>query len=77
MGNKSVRSLLVHAAGLYMRYCRPDSALREWTLRIEERRGRAKSRVALARKLAVIMLAIWKSGVNFEQQPCRAIVQKS
>lgn len=66
MGNKSVRSLLVHAAGLYLRHCKPDSGLREWALRIEQRRGRLPSRVALARKLAVIMVTIWKSGGHFE-----------
>jgi transposase len=66
MGNKSVRSLLVHAAGLHLRHCRPDSAIRDWALRIEERRGRLPSRVALARKLSVIMLAIWKGGGHFE-----------
>jgi transposase len=66
MGNKSVRSLLVHAAALHLRHCRPDSAIRDWALRIEERRGRLPSRVALARKLSVIMLAIWKNGSHFE-----------
>lgn len=71
MGNKSVRSLLVHAAALYLTHCTPDSPLRNWTLRIEERRGRAPSRVALARKLAVVMLAIWKSGGQFE--PTRGV----
>jgi transposase len=66
MGNKSVRSLLVHAACLHLIYCNSDSALRDWTFRIEERRGRAPSRVALARKLAVVMLAIWKNGDKFQ-----------
>lgn len=70
MGNKAVRSLLVHAAGLYLVWEKRDSALRDWTLRIESRRGRAPSRVALARKLAVIMLAIWKSGGHFQPQEC-------
>lgn len=65
MGNKTVRSLLVHAAGLYLRLEKVDSALRDWTLRLEQRRGRAPSRVALARKLAVIMLTIWKKGDHF------------
>lgn len=65
MGNKSVRSLLVHAAGLYLHLEKGRSGLRDWTLRIEQRRGRAPSRVALARKLAVIMLAIWKGGGHF------------
>lgn len=66
MGNKSVRSLLVHAAAMHLLYGKRDSALHDWTLRIERRRGRAPSRVALARKLAVIMLAIWKGGGHFE-----------
>jgi transposase len=66
MGNKNVRSLLVHAAGLYLLHCKPDSTLREWALRVEQRRGRLPSRVALARKLSVIMVAIWKSGGHFE-----------
>ena len=66
MGNKSVRSLLVHAATLFIHHRGPDCALRDWAMRIEQRRGRAPSRVALARKLAVIMLAIWKSGDHFK-----------
>ncbi len=66
MGNKHVRSLLVHAAGQYLHFEKGDTDLRTWTLSIEQRRGRAPSRVALARKLAVIMLAIWKNGGHFE-----------
>ena len=66
MGNRSVRCLLVHASGLFLRHCPPDATLRQWALRIEERRGRGRSRVALARKLAVVMLAIWKSGCRFD-----------
>jgi transposase len=66
MGNKSVRSMLVRSASLHLIHCSSDSALRDWALRIEKRRGRKPSRVALARKLAVVMLAIWKSGGRFE-----------
>lgn len=65
MGNKSVRSLLVNAAIGFLHYGPRDSALREWTIRLEQRRGRAPSRVALARKLAVIMVTLWKSGDEF------------
>lgn len=65
MGNKSVRSLLVHAATLYILHSSPNCALRNWALQIETRRGRRPSRVALARKLAVVMLAMWKSGDHF------------
>jgi transposase len=77
MGNKSVRSLLVHAATLYLIHCNPDSALRNWALCIEQRRGRAPSRVALARKLAVVMLAIWKNGSQFEQTRRLSATQQS
>lgn len=75
MGNKTARSLLVRAATMHMRYCDRDSALRDWTLRLEERSGRGKSRIALARKLAVIMLAMWKNGVHFVSRQCPTIVQ--
>jgi transposase len=65
MGNRHVRALLVQAASMYLTYCKQDSGLRDWALRLQERLGRTPSRVALARKLAVIMLAIWKSGDRF------------
>jgi hypothetical protein len=35
-------------------------------MRLEERHCRRQSRVALARKLATIMLAIWKSGEPYQ-----------
>lgn len=62
MGNRGARSVLVNAATLFMRWSNEDADLKKWTLSIEERHGRIKSRVALARKLAVIMIAMWKSG---------------
>lgn len=45
MGNKALRSLLVHAAGMYLLHDRRDSAMRDWTLRLEIRRGRRPSRL--------------------------------
>ena len=66
MGHAATRTALVHASVSFMRWSDADSELRNWTLRVEERRGRAKSRVALARKLATIMLAMWKSGENYK-----------
>jgi transposase len=66
MGNRHVRALLVQAASMYLFRCKEDSGLRDWALRIQDRRGRMPSRIALARKLAVIMLAIWKSGDRFQ-----------
>jgi hypothetical protein len=46
-----------------------DCALKRWALALCERGGRnARKRaiVALARKLAVVMLAIWKSGQSYD-----------
>jgi transposase len=75
MGNRSARALLVRAATMYMRYCDRESALRDWALRLEERSGRGKSRVALARKLAVIMLSMWKNGDRFVSRQRPTIVE--
>lgn len=66
MGNSEVRGLLVQAATAFMRWEKDGSRLRAWASDIEQRRGRGKSRVALGRKLAVVMLAMWKSGERFE-----------
>jgi transposase len=64
MGNKAARGLLVHAAVHFARFS-PDCALHRWTARIELTRGKKKARVALARKLATLMLAMWKSGESY------------
>lgn len=65
MGNSAVRSLLFRASTQFMRSTGPTSAVRDWTSKLEERSCRKKSRIALARKLATIMLAIWKSGDEY------------
>ena len=66
LGSSVMRGLLVQASIVFMRCGKADHALYAWTRSLEERRGRGKSRVALARKLAMIMIAIWKSGTNYE-----------
>jgi transposase len=68
MGNTAVRSLLTRSSLVSMRANAPDSELRRWALRIEARRGRGRARVALARKLAVIMIAMWKKDQSFTSQ---------
>lgn len=66
-GNKLTRSHLVTAATV-LRQHGGDSALREWALKASERIGAPRARVALARKLAVVLLVIWKTGAHFEPQ---------
>lgn len=68
MGNKAVRSLLVQASMSFMRWSDPHSKLRSWAGRVEQRRGPAKARIALARKLATVMVAMWKSGAAYRPE---------
>lgn len=47
--------------------CSPKECdLHVWASSVEQRRGRDRARVALARKLAVIMLAMWKKGERYQ-----------
>jgi transposase len=41
------------------------SRLRDWALAIAGRTGPRKAKVALARKLAVILHAMWRTGAPF------------
>ena len=73
MGHKATRSLLVQASAQFMRRSGEDLELHAWASRIEGRRGRGRSRVALARKLAIVMLAMWKNGANFQPKLVQAL----
>jgi transposase len=58
-GPSSVRRTLIQAAwSAWMR--RPNEPMVKWAMKIAERRGRNIAIVALARKLAGIMYAVWK-----------------
>ena len=47
------------------------SSLKDWALAIAKRSGIGKARVALGRKLSVILHSIWRSGEAFRwsEQP--------
>ena len=68
MGHRYARGLLVQASMHFMRSADPHLALHAWASAIALRRGRGKSRVALARKLATIMVAMWKKDEPFRPQ---------
>jgi transposase len=71
-GNQRVRFLLVEAAWRILRSSKPESAaLREWALRIAERRGRRTAVVALARRLAGVLYAVWRDGRPFNAAKLR------
>lgn len=72
-GNAYVRTLLVQCAQHILGPHGPESDLRSFGLRLAERGGKGakkKAIVAVARKLAVVMLSLWKSGEDY--QPLRA-----
>jgi transposase len=68
-GDGYLRSLLVQGAHYILGPHGPDTDLRRWGLQMTERGGkRSKKRavVAVARKLAVLLLVLWKSGKSYE-----------
>lgn len=69
MGNATARSLLVQSGSRFMRCNTEDTQLHAWALQVEQRRGRGRARVALARKLATVMLSMWKNGEPFQPRP--------
>ncbi|AHD03676.1 IS110 family transposase [Leisingera methylohalidivorans] len=61
-GDAHLRGLLYEAATVVLTRTRADSDLRHWGLRLRETIGFKRAAVAVARKLAVIMHAMLKSG---------------
>lgn len=65
-GDSTVRKLLYEAANSILTRTKQSFALKTWALKIAKRRGLRKARVALARRLAVIMHAMLRDGTLFE-----------
>lgn len=66
-GDAHLRGLLYEAATVVLTRTTADSALRTWGLKLRERIGFKRAAVAVARKLAVIMHAMLKSGQTFQR----------
>jgi transposase len=64
-GDRLTRSLLFEAAGVLLSRSRAPSALRDWGHALARRNGYSKARVAVARKLAIIMHRLWIDGTEF------------
>ena len=67
-GDAMLRSLLVEGAHVLLTKGK-DCALKRWGLSIEKRKGSAKAKVAVARKLAVLLWRLWKDKKMFEAFP--------
>lgn len=71
-GNGRVRWLLVEAGWHLLRSKKPETAaLRAWALPIAARRGKRVAAVALARRLAGILYAMWRDQVDYDATQLR------
>jgi len=71
-GDGCLRSLLVQSAQYILGRFGPDSALRRWGLKLAGsggKRGKKRAIVAVARKLAVLLHSMWRSGQRFQAFP--------
>jgi transposase len=76
-GDKCLRSLLVQSAQYILGRFGPDSALRNWGLKLAAsggQRGKKRAIVAVARKLAVMLHSMWRNGQRFQAFPQPATV---
>jgi transposase len=64
-GDRLVRSYLFEAASALLTRTKSFCSLKSWGLRVAKRSGMNKARVAVARKLAVIMHQMWTTGEEF------------
>jgi transposase len=64
MGDRMTRTYLTTAAQHHLRHA--SSSLTVWGAVLSERLRKGGVQVAIARKLAVIMLAMWKSGERYD-----------
>jgi transposase len=64
-GDRRVRTLLYEAANVMLTRYRGDLALKDWALGIAKRSTMRKARIALARRLAIIMHAMLRHGTDF------------
>jgi transposase len=74
-GDELARTALYEAAHSLLIRGTTWSALRAWGMNIAKRRGMARARVAVARKLAVILHRMWVDGSEFRwgKQPAAPV----
>ena len=65
-GDREVRVALYEAANLILTQPIKGSALKSWAMRLAKRAGMRKAKVALARKLAVVLHRMWRDATPFD-----------
>lgn len=64
-GDEFARTALYEAAHTLLVRSKKSSALRAWGMKVAKARSMARARIAVARKLAVILHRMWSDGVEF------------
>jgi transposase len=65
-GDRLLRTYLFEAASVLVHRTKKWSTLKAWGVRLIKRIGMKKAKVAIARKIAVILHCIWVDGTSFE-----------
>ena len=65
-GDRRLRTLLYEAANVMLTRYKPPLKLKDWALAIAKRSTMRKARIALARRLAIIMHAMLRHGTEFK-----------
>ena len=65
IGDERVRTALYEAANVMLTRVSRFSALKRWALEVAKRRGMKRAKVALARKLAIVLHRLWVDGTAF------------
>lgn len=65
-GDRLLRTYLYEAASVLMHRTKKWSSLKAWGIRLSKRIGMKKAKVAVARKMAVLLHCIWVDGTIFE-----------
>jgi len=65
VGDVMVRTALYEGAHILLTRATRFSALKRWALDVAKRRGMKRAKVALARKLAVVLHRMWVDGISF------------
>lgn len=65
-GDAAMRGLLFEAASCVISQVKRFSELKSWAVRLAGRRGFRKAAVATARKIAVLMLTLWKTETDYQ-----------
>ena len=73
VGDRMVRTALYEAASVMLTRTVRMSSLKSWAMGVAKRRGAKKARVALARKLGVVLHRMWVDGTDFRWRSDAAV----